>query len=287
MGAPPAKVRPGLPRPLGATWDGAGVNFAVYSEHATAIELCLFEPGEASREIERIPVAERTDHVWHVYVPGARPGLRYGYRAHGAWDPGAGQCFNAAKLLLDPYAPAIAGTMAPSEAVLGHKADAPESEFPIDDRDDAADVPKSVVVDPAFDWGGDRHPRTPWSSTVIYEVHVKGFTARHPDVPLHQRGTYAGFASPPAVAYLKSLGFTAVELLPVHHAGTEPAIAERGLTNYWGYNSIGFFAPDARFSSAGADGGQVTEFKSMVKTLHRAGIEVILDVVYNHTAEGG
>ena len=243
MGAAGARVRPGRPLPLGAHWDGAGVNFAIWSEHGTAVDLCLFGGADPAREVDRIALRERTDHVWHAFVPSAGPGLRYGYRVHGPWNPAAGHRFNPAKLLLDPYARAFSGAAAPSNTVFAHRAGDFTGEFTPDDRDDAVDVPKSVVVDPAFDWADDRHLRTPWRDTILYEVHVKGFTARHPDVPADQRGTYAGLASPAALAHLTRLGITAVELLPVHQGATEPAIAARGLTNYWGYNSIGFSRP--------------------------------------------
>ncbi|MBI2525001.1 MAG: glycogen debranching protein GlgX [Candidatus Rokubacteria bacterium] len=283
----PVRTRPGASYPLGATWDGAGVNFALFSEHATAVELCLFDTADPAREAQRIPVQERTDQVWHLYVPGARPGLLYGYRVHGPYDPAVGHRFNPAKLLLDPYARALAGPLRWDDALLGYRGGEPASDAAPDERDSAPCVPKSVVVDPAFSWDGDRRPRTPWHETVIYELHVKGFTARHPDVPEALRGTYAGLAAPAVVDHLCRLGVTAVELLPVHHSVPERALVDRGLTNYWGYNSIGYFAPDARFAAAGSRGEQVAEFKSMVRTLHGAGIEVILDVVYNHTAEGG
>jgi isoamylase len=280
------RVRPGRPYPLGAHWDGAGVNFALFSEHAQAVELCLFDPVDPRRETERIPVHERTDLIWHVYLPDARPGLLYGYRVHGPYEPEAGHRFNPVKVLIDPYAKAIAGRLESSEAIFDYRVGKPDADLVPDDRDNAPYLPKSVAVDPRFDWGDDHPPRTPWHETIIYELHVKGFTARHPDVPPGLRGTYAGLASPAAVTYLRELGITAVELLPVHHAVSESYLTERGLTNYWGYNSIGFFSPDPRFSSSGDRGEQVPEFKTMVKTLHRAGIEVILDVVYNHTAEG-
>jgi isoamylase len=278
-----ARTRPGRPYPLGATWDGAGVNFAVFSEHATGVELCLFDPAAPARETHRLPLRERTDLVWHAYLPEAGPGFRYGYRVHGPYDPAAGHRFNPAKLLLDPYANAIDGAVRWDDATFGYRVGDEAQPSP---EDSAPCMPKGVVIDPAFSWGGDRRLATPWHRTVIYEVHVKGFTAAHPGVPPAQRGTYAGLASRPAVEHLLRLGVTAVELLPVHHAISERLLVERGLTNYWGYSSIGFLAPDARFSSAGSGGEQVREFKTMVKTLHAAGIEVILDVVYNHTAEG-
>jgi isoamylase len=274
--------RPGRPYPLGATWDGAGVNFALFSENATGVELCLFE---GDRET-RVPIAEQTEHVWHVYLPEARPGLRYGYRVQGPWEPQAGHRFNAAKLLLDPYARAIDGGVTWSDALFGYQVGHPEADLVLDGRDSASGMPKSVVVDTAFTWGNDRAPRIPWSQTIIYEMHVKGFTARHPDVPEDLRGTYAGLVSPAALSHLKSLGVTAVELMPIHQFVADKHLVERGMTNYWGYNSIGFFAPDIRYASAREAGAQVNEFKTMVKILHEEGIEVILDVVYNHTAEG-
>jgi glycogen operon protein len=280
-----AQTRPGTPSPLGATWDGAGVNFSVFSEHATGVELCLFDESEPGRE-RRIAMLERTDQIWHVYLPDARPGLMYGYRAHGPYDPAEGHRFNPAKLLLDPYAKAIAGTVQWDDAVFGYRVGHADEDLRPDDRDSAPFIPKAVVVDTAFTWGDDRQLRTPWHRTVIYEVHVKGFTARHPDVARELRGTYAGLGSRPVVEYLQRLGVTAVELLPVHHFLRDRHLVERGLTNYWGYNSLGFFAPDAAYASAGAQGQQVAEFKTMVKALHQAGIEVILDVVYNHTGEG-
>jgi isoamylase len=286
MRAKSIRTRPGAPYPLGATWDGAGVNFALFSEHATAVELCLYDPADPGRERQRVPMPEQTNEVWHVYLPEARPGLLYGYRVHGPYEPTDGHRFNPAKLLLDPYAKAIASDVKWHDAVFGYRIGAEAEDLEPDDRDSAPYVPKSVVVDAAFSWGDDRAPGTPWHKTIIYEMHVKGFTARHPDVPRELRGTYAGLASPAAVEYLHRLGVTAVELLPVHHSVTEKHLADRGLTNYWGYNSIGYFCPDRRFSSGGDRGQQVAEFKTMVKTLHEAGIEVILDVVYNHTAEG-
>jgi len=280
------QTRPGRPYPLGATWDGTGVNFALFSEHAASVELCLFEAADPSREARRIPLTERTDQIWHVYLPDARPGALYGYRVHGPYAPADGHRFNPAKLLIDPYAKAIAGTVTWNDALFGFLPDDDGDATGPDLRDSAPFVPKCVVVESAFSWGGDRLLRTPWHETVIYEVHVKGFTARHPEVPPELRGTYAGLASPPALEHLRRLGITAVELLPVHHAISERRLEDLGLTNYWGYNSIGYLAPDSRFASTGVRGEQVAEFKTMVKRLHEAGIEVILDVVYNHTAEG-
>jgi isoamylase len=286
MATAPFRTRPGLPYPPGATWDGAGVNFALFSEHATAVDLCLFDPADPVREIRRIAVTEHSDQIWHVYLPEARPGLLYGYRVHGPYAPAEGHRFNPAKMLVDPYAKAIAGSVTWDGALLGYRPGEAENSTNPDLRDNAPFVPKCVVVETAFSWGDDRLLRTPWHKTVIYEVHVKGFTARHPQVPPELRGTYAGLASPPALEHLRRLGVTAVELLPVHHSVAEWDLVDRGLSNYWGYNSIGFLAPDSRFASTGARGEQVAEFKTMVKRLHHAGIEVILDVVYNHTAEG-
>jgi len=280
------RTRPGRPYPLGATWDGAGVNFALFSEHATAVALCLYDEHDPGKEVRQIRVEQRTDQVWHVYIPGIRPGALYAFRVNGPYEPRQGHRFNPAKALLDPYAKAIAGTLQWNDAFFGYRAGDPAGDVRPDDRDSAPFLPKSVVVDPTFDWEDDRPPLTRWPRTVIYEMHVKGFTRRHPDVPPELRGTYAGLAAPAAVRHLTELGVTAVELLPVHHSVTEKYQADRGLTNYWGYNSIGFFCPDSRYSSSGHLGQQVDEFKQMVKTLHRAGIEVILDVVYNHTAEG-
>jgi isoamylase len=279
------KTLPGSPYPLGATWDGAGVNFALFSESAEGVELCLFD-GEERREETRIAMPEQTDLVWHGYLPEARPGRRYGYRVHGPWDPERGHRFNPAKLLLDPYAKALDGTIRWSDALFGYTVGHPDEDLARDDRDSAPGIPKAVVVDPAFTWGDDRPPRIPWNETIIYEVHVKGFTARHPEVPKALRGTYAGLVSPPALEHLRRLGVTAVELMPVHHFVYDRPLVERGLANYWGYNSIGFLAPDVRYAAGSSLGAQVAEFKTMVKTLHQAGIEVILDVVYNHTAEG-
>ncbi len=277
------RTRPGSSYPLGATWDGAGVNFALFSENAEGVELCLFDEGDQET---RIPVTENTEQVWHIHLPEIRPGQRYGYRVHGPHDPPAGHRFNPAKLLLDPYAKAVDTTVRWSEALFGYPTGHADGDLARDDRDSAGDMPKSVVVDPAFTWGGDRPLRIPLNDSVIYEVHVKGFTARHPDVPKALRGTYAGLASPAAIDYLRSLGVTAVELLPIHQFIADKPLVDRGLTNYWGYNSIGFFAPDVRYASDGTLGQQIVEFKTMVRTLHEAGIEVILDVVYNHTAEG-
>ena len=280
------RTRPGNPYPLGATWDGSGVNFALFSENATGVELCLFERPEGTLEETRIPVTEQTDLVWHIYLAEARPGQRYGYRVHGPYDPKSGHRFNPAKLLLDPYGKAVDGTVRWDDTLFGYTVGHPDADLARDDRDSAASQPKCVVIDPAFTWGEDRPLRIPWNETIIYEMHVKGFTARHPDVPKALRGTYAGLACPAVIEYLRSLGITAVELLPTHQFVADKPLVDRGLTNYWGYNSIGFFAPDVRYASSGVLGQQVSEFKTMAKTLHQAGIEVILDVVYNHTGEG-
>jgi len=262
------------------------VNFVLFSENATAVEICLFDSPNAAEESHRIRIEECTDHVWHVYLPEVRPGQHYGYRIHGPYDPEAGHRFNPAKLLLDPYAKAIAGSIDWSEALYGYKMGDPQADLSRNDEDNAGHMPKCVVIDQAFTWGGDQLLRTPWDRTVIYELHVKGFTARHPDVPRNLRGTYAGLATPAVIEHLQNLGVTAVELLPVHHFIRDKHLVDRGLTNYWGYNSIGFFAPDSRYATTSARAQHVWEFKTMVKAFHSAGIEVILDVVYNHTGEG-
>ena len=280
------KVWPGNPYPLGATWDGSGVNFALFSENATGVELCLFDGENRTRETKRIRMSEQTDQVWHVYLPEARPGQLYGYRVHGPYSPAEGHRFNPTKLLLDPYAKSIAGPIRWSDALFGYTIGHPDADLSLDERDSAEGLPKCVVVDPAFSWGHDAPLRIPWHKTLIYEMHVKGFTARHPKVPKELRGTYAGLTHPAVVDYIKSLGITAVELIPVHQFVADKSLVDRDLTNYWGYNSIGFFAPESRYASTGVLGEQVAEFKTMVKTLHREGIEVIIDVVYNHTGEG-
>ncbi|WP_028990462.1 glycogen debranching protein GlgX [Thermithiobacillus tepidarius DSM 3134] len=276
------QVWPGSSYPLGATWDGNGVNFAIYSENATKIELCLFD---ADGNEERVRLREQTAFVWHCYIPGLKPGQRYGYRVHGPYEPEQGLRFNPNKLLLDPYAKAIDGVEDWEAGLFGYVLGNPDLDLVMDEQLSSG-APKSVVVDPHFDWQGDGGPNIPWHKSVIYETHVKGLTMQHPDVPEHLRGTYAGLASPAIVKYLKELGITAVELLPVHQHVDDHYLVEKGLRNYWGYNTIGFFAPDIRYSSNKEAGAQVQEFKEMVRTLHQAGIEVILDVVYNHTAEG-
>jgi isoamylase len=280
------KVWPGNPYPLGATWDGSGVNFALFSENATGVELCLFDGENRNREVKRIRMTEHTNQVWHIYLPEARPGQLYGYRVHGPYRPAEGHRFNPAKLLLDPYAKSSAGPIRWSDALFGYTIGHPDADLSIDGRDSAEGLPKCVVVDPAFSWGHDAPLRIPWHKTLIYEMHVWGFTARHPKVAKELRGTYAGLTHPAVVDYLKSLGITAVELMPVHQFVADKSLVDRGLTNYWGYNSIGFFAPESRYASTGVLGEQVAEFKTMVKTFHREGIEVIIDVVYNHTGEG-
>jgi glycogen operon protein len=276
---------PGEPFPLGATWDGSGTNFSLFSENAESVELCLFDE---SGDEERIEIVEHTAHNWHCYLPGVGPGQRYGYRVHGRYAPADGQRFNPVKLLIDPYAKAIEGSVRWDAAnVLPYTPDdTPDADLEPDDEDDAEAIPKSVVVDQAFDWEGDIRPRTPWNETLIYETHVRGYTKRHPAVRDDLKGTYAGLASDEALAYLQRLGITAVELLPIHHIADESFLHDRGLTNYWGYSSIGYLAPHSEYAATGRRGEQLREFKGMVKALHRAGIEVILDVVYNHTAEG-
>ena len=279
------RVWPGQPYPLGATWDGGGVNFAIFSQNGTGVELCLFDRPEDGVETQRIWLRERTDQVWHCYLPDIRPGQFYGYRVHGPYDPAAGHRFNPAKLLIDPYAKALTGAIKWNDSLFAYKVGGEGQDLEPTSDNDASQVPKCVVVDSAFTWDTDRPLNTPWNRTIIYECHVKGMTMRNPNVPEHLRGTYLGLCSEPMLEYFTSLGVTAVELLPVHQFVVDRHLAERGLTNYWGYNSIGYFAPDVRYAARGL-GNQVYEFKSMVKTLHKAGLEVILDVVYNHTGEG-
>jgi isoamylase len=277
---------PGRPFPLGATWDGGGTNFSLFSEHAERVQLCLFD--DDGRET-RVDITQRRALNWHAYLPGVGPGQRYGFRVHGPYAPLEGYRFNPAKLLIDPYAKAIEGVVdwAHDANVLPYVPTGEEdADLEADDEDDTAAMPKSVVIDDAFLWEGDRPPRIPFADTTIYETHVKGFTMRHPGVREDLRGTFAGLASDPAIAYLVDLGVTAVELLPVHHISDESFLFERGLRNYWGYSTIGYLAPHSEYAATGRRGEQVREFKGMIKALHRAGIEVILDVVYNHTAEG-
>jgi isoamylase len=279
-------IYPGKAFPLGATYDGNGVNFSIYSEHADSVELCLFENLDSETEYLKIKLKERDHHIWHIYVTDLKPGQLYGYRVSGPYEPAEGNRFNPNKLLLDPYAKAISGTIDWHDSVFGYKIGDPLEDQSYNEKDSAPFVPRSVVTDPNFDWENVQAPKIPYDQTVIYEVHVKEFTKQNPEIPEELRGTYAGLAHPATIDYLKRLGITAVELMPVHHFVADRHLVEKGLTNFWGYNTIGFFAPDVRYSSSGVKGEQVIEFKNMVKELHKAGIEVILDVVYNHTAEG-
>lgn len=284
------KALPGNPHQLGATWDGEAVDFALFSAHATGVELCLFngpdgpDGPDGSTESHRIRLPECTGDVWHGRVPGLGPGQLYGYRVHGPWAPAEGHLFNPSKLLVDPYARALHGALRWDVALLGHDPANPDSP---NTKDSADFVPRSVVVDPTANRTDIRVPRTPWSRSLIYECHAKGTTIRHPGVPAEARGRFAGLASPAMISHLSDLGVTAVELMPIHHAGVEQHLAERGLVNYWGYATLGFFAPDARFAISSAPAAAVAEFRAMVRAFHEAGIEVILDVVFNHTPEGG
>ena len=271
----------GTSYPLGTTWDGQGVNFALFSEHADRVELCLFD-ARSQHQTHAINMPWQTDQVWHCYLPEMRPGTLYGYRVHGPYDPKRGLRFNRNKLLLDPYAKQIVGPIRWSDSLFGYRVGSAREDFSFDRRDSAPAMPKSRVIETAFSWADDQPPATPLHDTIIYELHVKGFTARNTDLPYHLRGSYAGLATEPIIEYFQRLGITALELMPVHAFIDDRRLIENGLRNYWGYNSIGFFAPDMRYSASGT----VQEFKSMVKRLHSAGIEVILDVVYNHTAEG-
>src|SRR5882724_3321410 len=282
----PVKAWLGYPYPLGATWMGNGVNFALFSETAASVELCLFDDIDATEENIRIPVTEHTDQVWHVFLPDVRPGQLYGYRVSGPYDPERGLRFNSSKLLLDPYAKAIAGEVTWADEMFGYVVGGEDEDLTQDFRDDAWGVPKSVVINSAFDWHDDKRLRIPLHRSVIYEVHVKGFSKLWHDVPEELRGTYAALASTAAIDYFKKLDVTAVELLPVHAHIDDKVLIDRGLTNYWVYNTIAFFAPHTHYSGSGQLGEQVIEFKSMVRNLHAAGIEVILDVVYNDTSEG-
>ncbi|MCM8794294.1 MAG: glycogen debranching protein GlgX [Candidatus Omnitrophica bacterium] len=279
------RVWPGRPYPLGATWDGTGVNFALFSENATKVELCLFD-SEHGKEIHRIPLEERTDMVWHGYLPDVQPGQLYGYRVHGPYEPKKGHRFNPNKVLLDPYAKAVGRDVRWDDALFAYKMGDPTQDLSFGEQDSADFAALGMVIDPAFTWGDDRPPHIPRQKTIIYEVHVKGFTKLHPDVPETLRGTYAGLCSEAAIRHLTDLGITTVELMPIHHHVIDRHLAERGLQNYWGYNSIAYFAPDTRYSAFDSVHDTVREFKTMVRTLHAHGIEVILDVVYNHTAEG-
>jgi glycogen operon protein len=279
-------VYPGQAYPLGATFDGNGVNFAVFAENAAGMDLCLFDNPDDATESERIRLNEVSHHVWHAYIPGLQAGQLYGYRAYGPYDPPNGLRYNSNKLLIDPYAKAISSRVNWNDALFGYIIGDPQEDLSFSEVDSAAFAPKSVVIDPAFDWDGDQPLRIPFHKTIIYETHVRGFTMRHPGIPEEIRGTYAAIAHPVSIEYLKKLGVTAVELMPIHHFVNDKILLDKGLSNYWGYNTIGYFAPDIRYSNSDNRGGQVYDFKMMVKELHKAGIEVILDVVYNHTAEG-
>jgi glycogen operon protein len=280
------RVWPGDPYPLGASWTGVGVNFALFSAHATKVELCLFDSVDSTRESIRITLPEQTDMVWHGFLPDARPNQLYGFRVHGPHDPATGHRFNPNKVVMDPYAKAVARTIRWADEMFGYRVGDPDADLSFDDRDNAAHAPLSAVVDPAFTWGDDRPPRTPWHDTVIYEMHVRGFSKRHPRIDDRIRGTYEALTAEPALDHLRRLGITAVELMPVHHHARDRHLEEKGLTNYWGYNSYGYFAPERRLAASRSPAGSVREFKRMVRALHHAGLEVILDVVYNHTAEG-
>ncbi len=280
------RIWPGHSYPLGATWDGAGVNFAVFSQNATKVVLCLFGEGDPPEETHCIPLPEQTNQVWHGYLPDVRPGQLYGFRVHGPYEPAAGHRFNPAKVLLDPYAKVIGRDLRWDDALFGYRCGAKEADLSLDERDSAPFAPLAMVADPAFTWGDDAPPRVPWHKTVIYELHVRGFTRRMPDVPEEFRGTYAGLGSDAAIKHLVRLGVTTVELLPVHYHVDDRFLVDRGKVNYWGYNTLGFFAPDPRYVSARSLLFAGYEFKMMVRALHAAGLEVVLDVVYNHTAEG-
>ena len=281
-----SRIWPGRPYPLGATWDGSGTNFALYSEHAEKVELCLFDHADSEQEARRIALREQTDMVWHAYLPDVLPGQVYGYRVYGPFKPEEGHRFNPHKVLLDPYAKAIARQARWADEMFGYKLKDAAADLTFDDRDNARFAPLAAVIDGAFTWGDDRSPQIPWNKTIIYELHVKGFTKRHPEVPENLRGTYAGLSSDAAIRYLKTLGITSVELLPVHYHINDRTLMDKGMVNYWGYNTLGFFAPEPSYASVPGAADAVREFKSMVRNFHAAGIEVILNVVYNHTAEG-
>ncbi|HKS92102.1 MAG TPA: alpha-amylase family glycosyl hydrolase, partial [Tepidiformaceae bacterium] len=283
----PTLIYPGAPYPLGATWDGKGVNFALFSESAEKVELCLFDQPMGAAEIARITLTERTDNVWHAYLPEARPGLLYGYRVYGPYDPANGLRFNPHKLLLDPYAKGINGRVQWSDAMFGYiPGDSDDADLQINEEDNAPGMPKALVIEPGFSWGDDTPLRIPWRDTVIYEAHVKGLTQLHPDIPPDLRGTYAGVAQDAILRYLSKLGVTAIELMPVHHFVHDKRLVDEGLKNYWGYNSLSYFALHPGYGETPSAGRTVNEFKTMVRTLHSHGFELILDVVYNHTAEG-
>jgi isoamylase len=278
-------IWPGNPYPLGATWDGHGVNFALFADNADGVELCLFNAASGEREFQRYKLYEKTHQIWHAYIPEISPGQLYGYRVYGPYEPSKGHRFNPNKLVIDPYAKAIASTVDWHDSLFGYDVQTGD-DLSFSESDSSAYAPKSVVIDPGFDWENDKAPNIAYHNTVIYETHVKGFTRQHPDIPEDMRGTYSALAHPVTIGYLKELGITTLELMPVHHFITDRHLQEKGLSNYWGYNTIGFFAPDIRYSRSGSPGDQVNEFKDMVKKLHKDGIEVILDVVYNHTGEG-
>ncbi len=280
------QIYPGKPYPLGASWDGDGVNFALYSENATKVELCLFDKDKPIQESQRVSLKERTHDVWHVYIPGLKLGQLYGYRVHGPYEPENGHRFNPNKLVIDPYAKAISGTIEWDDSLFGYQIGHKDKDLSFSDSDSAPFMPKSVVIGEDYDWEGDRLLKIPYHKTVIYETHVKGFTKLNPNIPDELRGTYTGLVHPASIEYLTKLGITAIELMPIQHFITDRHLQDNGLTNYWGYNTLGFFAPDVRYASRGNHGEQVLEFKDMVKALHKAGIEVILDVVFNHTGEG-
>jgi glycogen operon protein len=275
------RVWPGLPFPLGATWDGSGTNFALFSAHAERVELCLFDE-QGERELQRVALPEYTNEIWHGYLPDVRAGQLYGYRVYGAYDPHSGHRFNHHKLLLDPYARSLRGRLQWDDALFGYVVGHEQADLSFDTRDSAPFMPRCEVIDPAFTWGRERAPQLPWHEVIVYEMHVRGFTMRHPEVPDAERGTFAGLSSHAVVSYIKELGITALELLPVHAFVHDRHLIEAGLRNYWGYNSLGFFAPHTDYLGEGG----INEFKTFVQLMHNAGIEVILDVVYNHTAEG-
>jgi len=280
------RVRPGSPAPLGATWKGDGVNFALFSENAERVDVCLFDEQDLTKPANVITLPERTTQVWHGFIPEVQPGTLYGFRVHGPFDPERGLRFNSSKLLLDPYARAISGSVTWDDSVYSYQFDDPEDDLSVSDVPNDQWVPKAVVIDPSFDWQDDSAPAHPWSDTVIYEVHVKGFTKLHPAVPNELKGTYLGLSHPAAIGYLTELGITAVELLPVHAFVDDQFLVQKGLRNYWGYSTLGFFSPEGRYASSTDGEVQVNEFKEMVKALHAANIEVILDVVFNHSCEG-
>src|SRR5690554_2021001 len=276
-----SRIAEGQPFPLGATWDGLGVNFALFSAHATKVELCLFD-SQGKQEIERIELPEYTNEIWHGYLPDAHPGMIYGYRVHGPYEPDAGHRFNPNKLLIDPYAKQLVGDLTWSDRLFGYTLGSPDADLSFDDRDSAAHIPKAKVIDQAFTWGRHTHRETPWDRTIIYEAHVRGISMTHPAVPESVRGTFAGLMHPELLRHIRSLGVTSVELLPVHAFVNDQHLLDKQLSNYWGYNSIAFFAPHPAYLAT----GHINEFKEMVAHLHDAGLEVIMDVVYNHTAEG-